>query len=36
MNPNSEGTFSMPSSHTLDALVVAFDDDPRSLTPAWR
>jgi hypothetical protein len=27
MNPNSEGTFSMPSSHTPDALVVAFDDD---------
>jgi hypothetical protein len=26
MNPNSEGTFSMPSSHTPDALVVAFDD----------
>jgi hypothetical protein len=24
--PNSEGTFSMPSSHTPDALVVAFDD----------
>jgi hypothetical protein len=27
MNSNSEGTFSMPSSHTPDALVVAFDDD---------
>ena len=27
MNPNSEGTFSMPSSHTPDGLVVAFDDD---------
>ena len=27
MNPNSEGTFSMPSLHTPDALVVAFDDD---------
>src|SRR6266540_6165343 len=26
MNPNPEGTFSMPSSHTPDALVVAFDD----------
>src|SRR4029453_11970964 len=27
MNPNSEGTFSIPSSHTPSALVVAFDDD---------
>jgi hypothetical protein len=27
MNSNSEGTFSMSSSHTPDALVVAFDDD---------
>ena len=27
MNPNSEGTFSMPSSHSPNALVVAFDDD---------
>ncbi len=27
MNPNPEGTFSMASSHTPDALVVAFDDD---------
>jgi hypothetical protein len=27
MNPNSEGTFSMSSSHTPDGLVVAFDDD---------
>jgi hypothetical protein len=27
MNPNSEGTFSMPSSHTPSGLVVAFDDD---------
>ena len=26
MNPNWEGTLSMPSSHTPDALVVAFDD----------
>ena len=27
MNPNSEGTFSMPSSHSPNALVVAFDDE---------
>ena len=27
MNPNSEGTFSMSSSHTPDGLVVGFDDD---------
>ena len=27
MHPNSEGTFSMPSSHTPSGLVVAFDDD---------
>ena len=26
MHPHSEGTFSMPSSHTPSALVVAFDD----------